>query len=107
MSILLYRTFSGAKKKSNTQVQWTSWNSLCEPKIKGGLEFRNLKDFNMALLAKQSWHIIDNPYALLARILKVKYFLHGSFMQTREGHNPSWAREVFFGEDKSLTEEFP
>lgn len=36
----------------------------------GGMGFRNLKEFNLPLLAKQCWRLIHDPTLLWARILK-------------------------------------
>lgn len=35
-----------------TKVWWTSWKTLRNPKCKGGLGFRSLKEFNQAMIAK-------------------------------------------------------
>lgn len=32
---------------------WTSWDKLCAPKACGDMGFKQLKPFNMSLLAKQ------------------------------------------------------
>ena len=62
---------------------WKSWDGLCSLKSSGGMRFRNLKLFNMALLAKQYWRILHHPHSLIGRIFKVKYFPHDSFMEAR------------------------
>lgn len=46
---------------------------MCCSKSRGGLEFRDLEMFNLALLAKQGWNIIKNPGSLIARLLKARY----------------------------------
>lgn len=58
----------------------------------GGMGFRNLKDFNTALLAKQCWRLIHEPDSLLARMLKDWYFPHVSFLDAK------WARGEGGGE---------
>lgn len=42
-------------------IRWRAWKDLCVPKKWGGMGFRRLKEFNIALLCKQAWNIITNP----------------------------------------------
>ena len=34
-------------------MAWMSWDKLCAPKAKGGIGFKQLKLFNLDILAKQ------------------------------------------------------
>lgn len=54
-------------------LHWAAWKKLCRPKQFGGLGFRNLIEFNRALLAKQIWRISNEPLSLMAQILKARY----------------------------------
>ncbi|KAA3466264.1 LINE-1 reverse transcriptase isogeny [Gossypium australe] len=47
---------------------------LCDLKENGGLGFRNLANFNVALLGKQGWRLTTTPNTLLAKVLKAKYY---------------------------------
>lgn len=74
---------------------------MCQSKTRGGLGFRGLSSFNQALVAKQSWRIIQAPDSLVARVMKRRYFRHSDFMEAKLGSNPSyiwrsilWGREV-------------
>lgn len=53
--------------------------------------FRNLKDFNLALLAKQRWRLIHDPDSLWARVLKEQYFPNVSFVEPKKGGRAYWA----------------
>lgn len=59
-----------------------------KPKGKGGLGFRDLKCFNMALLAKQGWIIIQNSKSMVTKIFKEKYFRSTSLLEAKLGHKP-------------------
>jgi hypothetical protein len=65
-----------------------SWARLGLPKQRGGLGFRDSEVFNLALLAKQGWRLIQQPNSLLAKVLKGKYFQMDSFLQAKLGANP-------------------
>lgn len=43
--------------------------------------FRNLYAFNLAVLVKQGWRILQYPESLTARLFKAKYFSHTSFWE--------------------------
>jgi hypothetical protein len=57
----------------------------------GGMGFKDLVVFNLALLAKQSWRILQDPNSLVASILKEKHFPSGSFLSTNLGRRSSYA----------------
>ncbi|KAL0448754.1 UNVERIFIED_CONTAM: hypothetical protein Slati_1431800 [Sesamum latifolium] len=62
-----------------------SWTKLCESKHSGGMGFRDLEAFNLALVSKQVWRILKNPDTLLSKI----YFARGSIFEAKLGFNPS------------------
>lgn len=50
---------------------------MCILKGEEGLSFRDLlHTFNMAILAKQSWQIMQDEKSLIHNIFKAKYFPH-------------------------------
>lgn len=55
-------------------MHWYAWNRLSFSKKDGGLGFRDLESFNLALLGKQVWRILHHPDCLMAKILKERYF---------------------------------
>lgn len=58
---------------------------MCEIKESGGLGFRKLPDFNMAMLAKQAWRYITNVNPLVTAIMKAKYYAHTDFLNAEVG----------------------
>lgn len=83
-------------------MAWVSWDRMATPKCVGGLGFKELESFNDALLAKLGWRILNNPEALLSRVLKGKYFWESSFMEstTKQAASHGWigimaGKEVF------------
>ncbi|KAL0399531.1 UNVERIFIED_CONTAM: hypothetical protein Sradi_2296400 [Sesamum radiatum] len=60
--------------QGHNKIHWISWQRMCESKLLGGLGFRHLHLFNLAMLAKQLWRIWSYPEKLLSRVLKARYF---------------------------------
>lgn len=73
-------------------------------KDKGGLGYRNLESFNLALLAKQGWWLIQQPDTLLGQIYKKKYFPNGTFLESSLGRRPSYAWQSIWNARKLLRE---
>ncbi|XP_073136897.1 uncharacterized protein [Henckelia pumila] len=66
------------------------WDKMCVRKEFGGLGFRDLRCFNLALLAKHGWNFITNPNALVSQVFRAKYFSDGNLVNANLGHNPSF-----------------
>src|SRR3989337_2866167 len=62
-------------------MHWFAWWKICVPKKKGGMGFRDLHSYNLAMLAKQCWRLIQNPDSLCARVLSAKYYPDGNILQ--------------------------
>ena len=48
----MIQNFWWGRKRDERKMAWLSWEKLCEPKKVGGIGFQELKQFNLALLAK-------------------------------------------------------
>ncbi|KAL8108560.1 hypothetical protein AgCh_024870 [Apium graveolens] len=80
--------------KSNSQkersIHWQSWSNMSKKKSEGGMGFRNVRDFNVALLGKQGWRLLKYPDKLVSRVFKARYYPEGSFLNAKIGSNPSY-----------------
>lgn len=72
-------------------MHWKSWESLCKPKSGGGLGFKDLEAFNLALLGKQLWRMITNKNSLVTRIFRSRYFKTSDPLNALLGSRPSYA----------------
>ncbi|XP_018473827.1 uncharacterized protein LOC108845056 [Raphanus sativus] len=52
-------------------IYWATWDKMCKPREEGGIGFRMIHEFNLALLAKQLWRLTQFPDSLVARVLSM------------------------------------
>ncbi|KAB2626693.1 hypothetical protein D8674_020311 [Pyrus ussuriensis x Pyrus communis] len=86
----LLQDFGGRDQKTKKGIHWMAWNKVAKKKDSSGLGFKEIIDFNLAMLAKVGWRLICNLDSLLARILQAKYDPSLSFMDAPVGRNTSW-----------------
>ena len=58
---------------------------MCTLKCLGGMGFKDLEVFNVALLGKRVWRLIREPHSLLGLVMKSKYFIHGDLLNSSLG----------------------
>ena len=76
---------------------------MCRPKNEGGLWFRNMAQFNIALLEKQGWRLLLNSNLLVAQVLKAKYFPNVDFLDSHLGNNVSYTwKSIWAGVNGSI-----
>jgi hypothetical protein len=67
---------SSARSKG---IHWMSWDKLAMHNNDGGMSFKSLSVFNIAMLGKQGWRIMSNPYLLISKLYKVRYIPYSIF----------------------------
>ena len=76
--------------RDEKKIHRIKWSKLCNPKGRGGMGFRDIHAFNLAMLAKQEWRLIQGSHSLFFRVYKARYFPTCSFMEAGLGSNPSF-----------------
>ncbi|XP_037495086.1 uncharacterized protein LOC119370621, partial [Jatropha curcas] len=72
------------KKEQGRGINWLSWERMSFSKQQGGMGFRDLRHFNLAMLAKQGWRLLQAKDTLFYRIFKAKYFPRGDFFKAQK-----------------------
>ena len=72
------------------EIQWAKWEKICIPREEGRIGFRMIHEFNLALLAKQLWRLVQYPDSLVARVLKGRYYIMSSPLRKISVSSPSY-----------------
>ena len=89
--------FFWGSTKETRKIHWRSWDRMCLSKSKGGMGFKNLHAYNLAMLVKQGWRLIVNLNSLIARLYKALYFSTGNFLSADLGDAPSFSWRSIIG----------
>lgn len=87
----MMRNFWWGQKDQETKIAWAGWRKMCKSNLQGGMGFRNLQAFNLAMLAKQGWQLLTDSSSLIARIFKAKCYPYGDVPGAKVGNSPSYA----------------
>ncbi|CAN0916241.1 Uncharacterized mitochondrial protein AtMg00310 [Linum grandiflorum] len=71
-------------------IPWMRWERLSIRKEFGRMKFRDIIGFNLAMLGKQGWKLLNDPTALFSRVYKAKYFPIGDFLSAALDGSPSY-----------------
>lgn len=59
-------------------------------KSQGGMGFRRVRDYNIALLGNQGWRLLKHPEKLVSKVFKARYYPRGTFLNAKIGSSPSY-----------------
>jgi hypothetical protein len=79
-------------EEEQKHMHWKAWWKMCIPKKSGGMGFRDLHCFNLAMLSKQVWRLLSEPESLCARVLRAKYYPDGKLLNAtlKGGSSYTW-----------------
>ncbi|VFQ96914.1 unnamed protein product [Cuscuta campestris] len=86
-----------SKSSNPTGIHRLSWQRMSTPKKFGGLGFRRIRDFNIAMIGKQGWRLLVNPDSIVARVFKARYYPKGDFLNAELGSSPSFVWRSILG----------
>jgi hypothetical protein len=81
--------FWWGSREGERRTCWVAWWEICKPKLLGGLGFRDIELFNLSILARQGWRMLQNPNSLSARVLKAVYFPETDLLHATVGSSSS------------------
>ena len=82
----MHKILVGNEKK----IHWRSREKLTIAKKEGGMGFRDLRTFNLAMLAKQGWRLLQQKDSLLYKCFSALYFPWSHFLDAVELPNCSY-----------------
>jgi hypothetical protein len=85
----MVQKFWWGSREGERKPNWVSWKDMCKPKHLGGLGFRDIELFNLALLARQGWRLLQNPDSLSARVPRARYYPNRDLLNASVGSSPS------------------
>jgi len=66
------------------------WNSVCRSKEVGGLGVRRIREFNVALLGKWCWRLLEDRDSLWFRVLLARYGTDGGRLRGGGRQDSEW-----------------
>ncbi|KAL8100581.1 hypothetical protein AgCh_032729 [Apium graveolens] len=79
-----------SSSKKDNGIHWLNWDCLSDHKNKGGMGFKKIRDFNLAMLGRQGWRLLAFENSLVGRVFKAKYYPNSNFLEAKMGSNPSY-----------------
>ena len=87
---VIARSFWWGHEVGNRTLHLIKWDTICQPRNRGGLGLKKFKTINQALLATQYWRLQQSPDSLIAKTYKAKYFPRTTLKDHKTKPHHSW-----------------
>lgn len=74
LEMLMTRFWWRSDVNKGKGISWMCWDRMSHSKAYGGMGFRKLRSFNIALVGKQGWRLLINENSLVSRVYKARYY---------------------------------
>ncbi|XP_058776967.1 uncharacterized protein LOC131651319 [Vicia villosa] len=85
----IYRNFMWCGKEGNSNKALVAWDSVCNPKITGGLDVISLREWNISTMGKLFWNIQSKSDKLWVKWINM-YYMKNQTAMDRNQHRGSW-----------------
>ncbi|XP_026378591.1 uncharacterized protein LOC113273032 [Papaver somniferum] len=84
--------FWNKEQDKSIGVYYFDWDAVNKPKELGGLEFKNMEIFNMAMLTKIAWRLVSEPDSLWSSTMKASHYPNTEIIRldTKPKATDSW-----------------
>ncbi|XP_027075851.1 uncharacterized mitochondrial protein AtMg00310-like [Coffea arabica] len=93
----LMASYWWGENNGKAKMHLCSWKRMTQNKNQGGLGFKDLVNFNRALLGKQIWRLPVDPNLLISKVLTAKYYPTSSIFKCKCPQNASWIWQSLMG----------
>ncbi|GAU41975.1 hypothetical protein TSUD_306810 [Trifolium subterraneum] len=69
----IFKAFLWGGSEESRKINWIKWDKICLDKEHEGLGVRRVKEFNISLLGKWCWRLLQEPESLWVQVLAAKY----------------------------------
>jgi len=90
----MFKNFFWGGSEDNRKISWIAWSSVCLSKEGGGLGVRRLREFNLALLGKWCWRLLEDRGCFWYRVLVARYGEEAGRLEDGGRRGSSWWREI-------------
>lgn len=69
---------------------------MCVSKENDGLGFKKLRSFNLFMLAKQGWRLVNNVNPLVTKLMQARYYPNSDFLNAQVARIRAMSRGVLW-----------